>query len=67
MDYENRRSFLADAWEEFFILKKDDVKGLNDEIKESWIRSRNAGVNCVNQSIKEDDKKDQRQSIKKNL
>lgn len=67
MNYEKHRELISRAWEDFFILKKDDIEGINDEIKQSWIRSRNVGVDCINQSIKEDDKKDQQESIKKNF
>lgn len=67
MNYKKHRALLSIAWKDFFVLKKDDIEGIDDEIKASWIRSRNMGVDYVQQSIKSDDEKKQNQSIKKNF
>jgi transcriptional regulator of acetoin/glycerol metabolism len=67
MNYKHHRALLSRAWKDFFVLKRDDIEGINDEIKASWIRSRNMGVDYVHQLIKSDDEKNQNQSIKKNF
>ena len=67
MNYEKHRELLSKAWNDFFILKKDDIEGINDEIKKSWIRSRNKNVDYIHQSIKDDDEINQKQSIKDNF
>lgn len=40
----NKKKQTADAWRDFFILNKDNVSGVREEIKKSWKRSKDYGI-----------------------
>jgi len=66
MNLSQKHDILFNAWNDYFVLKKNDVVGVRDIIMESWIRSRNKNINIYNKQIKETDEEQQKKSIDKN-
>ncbi|HWQ77254.1 MAG TPA: sigma 54-interacting transcriptional regulator [Anaerovoracaceae bacterium] len=44
MSLSKKKKQVLSAWEDFFILNKEEVNGISEVIKESWIRSKNYGI-----------------------
>lgn len=62
----SHRKLIAQAWYDFFILKKDEIIGVNDLIRESWQRSRDNKIDFDNQFIREGDEAKRKVSIEEN-
>ena len=43
MELSRKKEIVSRAWHDFFILGKEEIYGVDDLIKESWIRSKNYG------------------------
>jgi len=56
---------IKKAWNEFFINDKNDISGVRDIIKQSWIRTKNYGVDVTNEKVEDELMKKQEQAIKK--
>ncbi|MFS8541294.1 MAG: sigma 54-interacting transcriptional regulator, partial [Tissierellales bacterium] len=66
MELAIKREIIAKAWHDFFILGKDQVEGVDSLIKESWIRSRNYGIDPFEAIILDTDEDEQKKSIRRN-
>ena len=53
------------TWHKFFVLGENEISEVREEIRNSWIRSRNNGVDVHQQTILESEKLEQEKSIKK--
>lgn len=53
------------TWHKFFVLGENEISEVRKEIRNSWIRSRNNGVDVHQQTILESEKLEQEKSIKK--
>ena len=67
MSLRENRKLIDQAWYNFFVLKKDEIAGVRELIKESWYRSREYGIDYENQYMYEDDRQQQKLSINENL
>lgn len=66
MELARKREIIAKAWHDFFILGKDQIEGVDSLIKESWIRSRNYGIDPFEAIILDTDEDEQKKSIRRN-
>lgn len=65
MELSRKKEIVSRAWHDFFILGKEEIYGVDDLIKESWIRSKNYGVDLFNEIILDTDELEQQKSIHK--
>lgn len=63
MDISDKRKNVAKAWNDFFILGIEDIDGVDDLVRDSWIRSKEYGVNVHKEIIFDSDREDQKRSI----
>lgn len=58
-----RHKTISKAWYDYFVLNKDNVIGIGEEIKESWKRSKNYHTDIYQQIILKEDPQNQQKSI----
>ena len=66
MNFADKREMVKKAWDKFFVLKEDEISGVDDLIKESWIRCRKNNIDFTNQDIHKGDVELREEAIRKN-
>lgn len=63
MNLSEKRRIISKAWKDFFILGIEDIDGVGELVKESWIRSKSYGVNVYRETNLDSDNEEQKKSI----
>lgn len=66
MNYEDKRKLIAEDWNNFVVLGKNKTQEINEEVKESWKRSKINKINYEQIDIEKGDYECQKRSREKN-